>query len=412
MSLLTSICFQIWRMNETVNFILSSYKILFNRKEDKDKNAFLVPHFEKETLSELIKEAMNQFRKEKVLMEVNEDVLVVGDIHGNLPDLIQIFDHFLLPPLQRYVFLGDYVDRGNFSLNSLILLLALKCKYPHHIWMIRGNHETKSVNSKYGFMEEIENTYKSIELWEEFNNLFDNLPLAIIVKNKYFCVHGGLSPLFTSLDQLTELSLPISNISPLIEDLLWSDPVDECFAYTDSTRGRGCHFGLIATLNFLSMTKLKAIIRGHECVYNGISRKQDNHCVTVFSSSYYMSTGNKCGVLSLHTDEMTEIHFAPRPQLKREEAYFFEAKAQQSSIEKKFIHPPKLLSFPQAVAAHRRLSINAVNLHTRNLSMINSPVKIPTQHPEHLKNTQSLASGRRFSVLRLQKFPTVSSSIL
>ena len=221
-------------------------------------------------------------------------------------------------------------------------------------------------------------------------------------------MHGGLSPQLTSLKKLKKLTLPIREITPLINDILWSDPVNDPLAFIDGTRGRGCQFGLLATLEFLSRTNLTHIIRGHECVYEGIAMKQDKHCITVFSSSSYSANFNKCGVLSLIGDEIKECIFPARKQITREEAFFFDATGQTAALERKMNvgHQPKILFVPTVSTARRRLSVTAVNKLSSNMKALN------TTSIQVLKNpiTVAAATARRFSVAKIQQKPLTLSS--
>ena len=130
------------------------------------------------------------------------------------------------PPSSNYLFLGDYVDRAQRSLEVLSLLLCYKIKFPGNIFLLRGNHECASLNRVYGFFDECKRRY-TVKVWRSFVDLFNCMPVAAVVEDKIFCTHGGLSPYLTNMSQILELPRP-SEIPPggLMCDLLWSDPVD------------------------------------------------------------------------------------------------------------------------------------------------------------------------------------------
>ncbi|KPP70719.1 serine/threonine-protein phosphatase PP1-beta catalytic subunit-like [Scleropages formosus] len=129
--------------------------------------------------------------------------LLEGDVHGQYYDLLRLFEYGGFPPESNYLFLGDYVDRGKQSLETICLLLAYKIKYPENFFLLRGNHECASINRIYGFYDECKRRY-NIKLWKTFTDCFNCLPVAAIVDEKIFCCHGGLSPDLQSMEQVVE----------------------------------------------------------------------------------------------------------------------------------------------------------------------------------------------------------------
>jgi len=178
------------------------------------------------------------FTQEPMLVEVAAPVTMCGDIHGQVNDLVRLLDTAKWPPETRFLFLGDYVDRGPQNVDTIVLMFALKFLYPDSFYMIRGNHETKAVNAVYGFKEELQQRYpatpgpdgKPIDhaknLWQSFNRVFGYMPLAALVQGRILCMHGGLSPSLTSLDQIRQLKRPMTKFPDkgLEIDLLWADP--------------------------------------------------------------------------------------------------------------------------------------------------------------------------------------------
>ncbi len=131
----------------------------------------------------------------------------LGDIHGQFYDLLRLFEYGGYPPESNYLFLGDYVDRGKQSLETICLLLAYKIKYSENFFLLRGNHECAAINKVYGFYDECKRRY-SIKLWKIFTDCFNCFPVAASIDDKILCMHGGLSPELHSIDQLKKIVRP------------------------------------------------------------------------------------------------------------------------------------------------------------------------------------------------------------
>jgi serine/threonine-protein phosphatase PP1 catalytic subunit len=154
---------------------------------------------------------------------------ICGDIHGQYYDLLRLFEYGGFPPEANYLFLGDYVDRGKQSLETICLLLAYKIKYPENFFILRGNHECASINRIYGFYDECKRRY-NIKLWKTFTDCFNCLPIAAIIDEKIFTMHGGLSPDLNSMEQIrrvmrpTDVSLP--HPPAFLTCLPWFPPIE------------------------------------------------------------------------------------------------------------------------------------------------------------------------------------------
>lgn len=150
---------------------------------------------------------------------------VCGDIHGQFYDLKELFKVGGDVPETNYLFMGDFVDRGYYSVETFLLLLALKVRYPDRITLIRGNHESRQITQVYGFYDECLRKYGSTDVWRYCTEIFDYLSLSAIIDGKIFCVHGGLSPSIQYLDQIRTIDRKqeVPHDGPMC-DLLWSDP--------------------------------------------------------------------------------------------------------------------------------------------------------------------------------------------
>ncbi len=185
-------------------------------------------------------------------------------MHGQYYDLLRLFEYGRFPPESNYLFLGDYVDRGKQSLETICLLLAYKVKYPENFFLLRGNHECAAINRIYGFYDECKRRF-SIRLWKVFTDCFNCLPVAAIIDDKILCMHGGLSQELASMEQIKRIARPADVPDEgLLCDLLWSDPDPDLTGWGDNERGVSCTFGPDVTAAFLRKHQLDLICRAHQ----------------------------------------------------------------------------------------------------------------------------------------------------
>lgn len=142
-----------------------------------------------------------------VFLRLRGPVNVGTDIHGQYYDLLRFLKETGTPPETNYLFLGDYVDRGHQSIETMCLLLALKIKYPLNMFLLRGNHECQNISRIYGFYEECRRRY-NIALWRKFISLFDVMPVSALIEDKILCMHGGLSPQLNKFNQINQIARP------------------------------------------------------------------------------------------------------------------------------------------------------------------------------------------------------------
>lgn len=218
------------------------------------------------------------------LIELSAPVKIVGDVHGQYTDLIRLFEMCGFPPAANYLFLGDYVDRGKQSLETILLLLCYKLKYPENFFLLRGNHECANVTRVYGFYDECKRRC-NIKIWKTFIDTFNCLPIASIVAGKIFCVHGGLSPSLSHMDDIRGISRPTDVPDyGLLNDLLWSDPADMEEDWVPNERGVSYCFGKKVIMDFLQKHDFDLVCRAHMVVEDGYEFYQDRILVTVFSA--------------------------------------------------------------------------------------------------------------------------------
>ncbi|OKP11659.1 Serine/threonine-protein phosphatase PP-Z [Penicillium subrubescens] len=239
--------------------------------------------------------ARNILLSQPVLLELNAPIQIVGDLHGQFPDLIRLFDTCGYPPATNYLFLGDYVDRGKQSLETMLLLLCYKLKYPENFFILRGNHECANITRIYGFHDECKRRC-NIKIWKTFTDVFNCLPIAAIVAEKIFCVHGGLSPNLTNMDDIRKISRPVEVPEyGLLNDLLWSDPANIRDWGPNDDRGVSWCFGKAPIVNFLKHHSLDLVCRSHMVVEGGYEFFGNKSLVTIFSAPNYCGEFDNCG---------------------------------------------------------------------------------------------------------------------
>jgi len=259
----------------------------------------------------LCEKAKEIFIEESNVQNVSAPVIICGDIHGQIYDLLELFKKGGDIPNSRYVFMGDYVDRGYNGVEVLELLLALKIKYPEHITLLRGNHESRQICFAYGFYEEITRKYGNANAWEYFTDLFDYLPLAALVEGKIFCVHGGLSPYISTVDQIRlinrKMEIPREGV---FCDLMWSDP-DDIETWIISCRGAGWIYGWKVVDEFTHINGLELICRAHQLVMEGFKYwfEKKNLCTVWSAPNYCYRCGNKASILKISQDLSRTIDY-------------------------------------------------------------------------------------------------------
>ncbi|KAI6669745.1 hypothetical protein NL676_004630 [Syzygium grande] len=262
-------------------------------------------------IEELCDCAERIFSAEPSVLQLKAPVKIFGDLHGQFGDLMRLFDEYGSPSAAGdiayidYLFLGDYVDRGQHSLETISLLLALKVEYPDNIHLIRGNHEAADINALFGFrIECIERLGErdGIWAWHRINRLFNWLPLAALIENKILCMHGGIGRSINYVEQIENIPRPITMEagSILLMDLLWSDPTenDGVEGLRPNARGPGLvTFGPDRVMDFCNNNDLELIVRAHECVMDGFERFAQGHLITLFSATNYCGTANNAGAI-------------------------------------------------------------------------------------------------------------------
>ncbi|CAG8629914.1 17992_t:CDS:10, partial [Cetraspora pellucida] len=309
----------------------------FFSKDDPEKPdiQFLKNHFYREgRITEeqalfIIHKGTELLKQEPNLLEVDAPITVCGDIHGQYYDLMKLFEVGGNPAETRYLFLGDYVDRGYFSIECVLYLWALKIWYPNTLFLLRGNHECRHLTDYFTFKLECKHKY-SEKVYDACMESFCALPLAAIMNKQFLCIHGGLSPDLNTLDDLRDIDrFREPPTHGLMCDLLWADPLEEfgqektneCFIH-NHVRGCSYFFSYHAACNFLEKNGLLSIIRAHEAqdagyrMYRKTKTTGFPSVMTIFSAPNYLDVyNNKAAVLKYENNVMNirQFNYTPHP---------------------------------------------------------------------------------------------------
>ena len=248
---------------------------------------------------------------EESMLELEPPIYICGDIHGQFYDLLRVFDILKYPPESKFLFLGDYVDRGKKSLECILLLLCLKIKYPSKIFLLRGNHESENINRSYGFYDECKRKI-SVKIYKKFCNLFNILPITALVGEKILCMHGGLAYELKDINILRKIKRPTEiPDAGLLCDLVWSDPDDSLFFdfCTNKDRGISVCFSKSAVEDFTENNDLDLICRAHQVVEEGFQFFANMKLITVFTAPNYMGEfDNNGGILKVNENMVCSLH--------------------------------------------------------------------------------------------------------
>ena len=253
-----------------------------------------------EELSNIFRDVKGYFEEENLLLEFKlegkeEEIYVIGDIHGNLQSLVKLIEIIGEKNPKVVIFLGDIVDRGSYQLECLILVLALKMIEPNRYFLLRGNHETLEMNQYYGFFQDFMSRFKDQSKFNEILSIYDVLPICAVINDNILCLHGGIPEDFEILKKLKNKKhkdfdkTTIKLINPGIYQILWNDPKDvEILNFSNSFRGPGIKFfGQKAFDAFMEKNNLQLLIRAHECFPEGYKWFFDKRLLSIFSSANY-----------------------------------------------------------------------------------------------------------------------------
>ncbi|RDA87628.1 hypothetical protein CP532_3807 [Ophiocordyceps camponoti-leonardi (nom. inval.)] len=296
---------------------------------------FLKQHFYREgRLTEeqalwILQQGTELLRAEPNLLEMDAPITVCGDVHGQYYDLMKLFEVGGDPAETRYLFLGDYVDRGYFSIECVLYLWSLKIHYPKTLWLLRGNHECRHLTDYFTFKLECKHKYSEV-VYDACMESFCSLPLAAVMNKQFLCIHGGLSPELHTLDDLRNIDrFREPPTQGLMCDILWADPLEDFgqektseYFLHNNVRGCSWFFSYPAACAFLEKNSLLSIIRAHEAQDAGYRMYRKTRTtgfpsvMTIFSAPNYLDVyNNKAAVLKYENNVMNirQFNCSPHP---------------------------------------------------------------------------------------------------
>ncbi|UXI16228.1 hypothetical protein NH340_JMT02171 [Sarcoptes scabiei] len=282
-----------------------------------------------EHLNLIIAEVRNIFRKESRVLDIESPCFVLGDLHGNLEDLLH-FSRVLWKSSPfinqaRYLFLGDYVDRGPYGVECLVYLFCMKILAPNHFLLLRGNHEIREIQEQFSFYEECCDRF-SLKLWEQINSALDYMPISAMIDGRLFCAHGGIPISINTIEQIRQI--PERILQPLLEsnetwEILWNDPINDKELANilmiengtwrlrnflpNSRRGTAFLYTDRATKIFCEKNQIDFILRAHEVYDQGFRFHHHGIVLTVFSCSKYSNLNNQASVLFVSGEKIRII---------------------------------------------------------------------------------------------------------
>jgi len=311
------------QLGELVKRVGSETTDIFDHKWKEDALSFLFSADSVDTLMILAKGVGKLLAEQPTLVEAELPCKVFGDIHGQLRDLLLLFHAFGMPgkdPKQHFVFNGDFVDRGEHQLEVIGVLFALKMAMPKNVWLVRGNHEEKQMNRRYGFSDHCEERVGEElgqKMFSLMQNAFDLLPLACRIDGRLLVVHGGIGDGRWTLEDVLNVKRPLSSDAiyasenKWIFNILWSDPIEEDDVTRNSSAVFGVHgsprastalqFGWNVTKTFCALNGLDLVIRSHQCKMegHGFDVMHEDMLIRVFSARDYEDYGNDCSIMNI-----------------------------------------------------------------------------------------------------------------
>lgn len=357
----------------------------------------------------LLVETAKVLSQESTLLDISGDFIIVGCLYGNVVDLLQILTKYGSPARQKYLFLGNLVGRGEFSVDVVLMVYLIKVLFPENVYIIRGDSEFPRNCMTNGFKEEIDMKYDKCNLYPHFMKSFSFLPLAAVINKKAFCVSGGIGKNIYDLEAIKSIKRPILAMNDqLIQELLVSDPTDGLPMFLPATRGEGNLFGAQAVAYFFKETKVSLFFRGRQPVQNGFEKKFDGLLVSICSASG-LERDNKSGVYMYGPIMDQGESFECLPQVKRTDVNYIASMYDDKwEIQKtsNFTDSPSNLSFSDYLSSNSGLRLSTLTVGTANIQVSgnrkvgNSLLRKPSMYQQSFSNTSPKALPQRHTSLQ------------
>jgi serine/threonine-protein phosphatase PP1 catalytic subunit len=261
-------------------------------------NPYMVSGLEFPDISQILHRVVNILKEEEILLNLSiedssSEILVIGDIHGNLKGLLKIIEIIERKKPRFIIFLGDIVDRGPYQLECLILVLSLKIRDPNKYFILKGNHETLEMNQYYGFYKIFMSKFNDQKKFDEILTVYNSLPFCALINKSILCLHGGIPEDIEILSKLKglkpkDIALVFKSIAKSLIQIMWNDPKSELKGFSESFRGPGIKFfGEDVFDSFMKEYDLKYLIRSHEVFPKGYRWFFNNRLLSIFSSANY-----------------------------------------------------------------------------------------------------------------------------
>lgn len=335
--------------------------------------------------SSLLTDVYNIFSSESSLLDVTGDFVIVGSLYGHAINLLQILSKYGSPARQKYLFLGNLIGYGEFSIEVILIVYLMKALFPNNIYIIRGDSEFSKSCISNGFKNELDMKYDNCNLFPHFMKSFSMIPFAAVINRKAFCVSGGIGKAVIDLDVIKNIRRPvIAIVDQAIMELLVSDPTDVLPMFLPASRGEGNLFGAEACNQFLRETKLTIIVRGRQIVPSGFEPKFNNQLISVCSADG-MEKDNKSGILLFGPILNRGESFDCLPQIKRTEInYIASISDEKWEVQKtsSFNDTPTNLLTSDYYSKNSGLRLSTLTVGTANIN--------PNINRKALRNTNSL----------------------
>jgi len=329
-------------MNEIQHDMVSSMLSILTKNIGTDferyfdnKLTFNLPIFPVEDVEVLCNIVTDIFSKEDAVLTIDGPVVVVGSLHGHIFDLLRVLKLNGFPPETKYLFMGNFINNGDFSLETSIILFCLKALYPQHVSIIRGNNEFDYMCSRYGLFNEIAKSYNNSRAYGAFLSAFAQIPLACVINNNIVCLSAGIGPKNKSIRKLIDFPRPIHEFKDdFISSILWSEPSQNHNYFVPNPNGNGYSFGKQSFMEFMQHNSYKIMIRTQNNIPEGHCYGFDDRLISISSTSSTIEKElNMTSILTVLPDSMIKvISMISLRDLKRDDVVFIRS-IQPKSIE-------------------------------------------------------------------------------